>query len=310
MPRRKPLEIVGAAPEGVTEIQGEINPKVVAYIRVSTSDGRQALSPEVQIQVIQEYCRLYSLGAPEIHREEASAKSLRGRPVLLKILEMCRAGQVKDVIVQDTTRLFRDVREALNVFAEMEDEFGVRFHSATGMGMDPSSADGEFMRTLGLALGRRERRLLGERISRVVQATKKVPQEKASLSPAMAEKVRTGKLLTGGAPTGYRWGQGQKGKRNLIRCKKYYPLVQMIAQLHRDGMNLSAIARKLVLDWDDEKNCRRWPRPPTGGDWRQSGIAKIVRRERAGEPDYIPGFNPQPHSLLHQKKLAAKAKAQ
>ena len=303
--RRKPIEIIGAAPEGVTEIRGEINPKVIAYIRVSTNDGRQALSPDAQVEVIRRYCKLQSLGSPEIHREEASAKSIRGRPVLLKILEMCRAGQVKHVIVQDTTRLFRDVREALNVFFELEEKYGVRFHSATQVEPDPTTADGKLMRNVRLIFGQYERQVMGERISRVVQATKKVPPEKASISPAMAEKVRTGKLLIGGAPTGYRWGPGQKGKRNLVRCQRYFPIVQMIAQLHRDGMSIKKITQKLALEWDEEKNCRKWMRPPAGGGWTTQAISKIVKRERAEDPDYEPN-----HWITYKKKLAAQAKAQ
>lgn len=217
------------------------------YIRVSSRDeGRQTLSPEAQRQCIQEYCRLHNLGNTVMFSERESAATIRKRPELMKILEMCRAGQVAYVVVQDLTRLFRDLREALNTFDEMETKYGVKFLSATDMMANEPGADGEFVRGLHLLLGQRERKVLGERTSRALRANKQVPEKLRDYSPAMAYKARNGVLLTGQAPFGYRWGGGRKGRRKLAPCPHNHPILERMVALRGGGLSYKAIALRLL----------------------------------------------------------------
>ncbi len=240
---KRKIQIVGT-------VEGHAPPPAeritVGYVRVSSRQtDRQVLSPDVQKKCIQDYCKLHGLGRPEIVSERESAATIRKRPELLRVLEMCRAGQVAYVVVQDLTRLFRDMREALNVFNELEEGYGVKFLSAVDMMGNQPGADGKFVRGLNLLLGQREREVIGERTSRVLQATRQVPEKWRDVSPAMAVKAATGTLLCGKAPFGYRWGPGRKGKRKLIECSHDRPIVLKVHELRAAGLTYVAIAEEL-----------------------------------------------------------------
>lgn len=256
---RRPLQIVMPADAPAAVVTGGPSPlRTIGYIRVSSKDkARQQLSPQAQAQVIRDYCRLHNLGDPLMIPERESAATIRKRPELIRILEMCRAGQVAFVVVQDLTRLFRDVREALNTFDEMERHHGVRFLSAVDMGANEQTADGNFIRDLKLILGQRERKMIGERSSRVLRTTKIAPMSLAHISPAMAEKATTGKVLCGPAPFGFRWGPGEKGKRKLIFCSHDGPILRRVYQLRAEGVPVTRIAYRLLDENVRTKRGRR-----------------------------------------------------
>ncbi len=195
-----PIDIIGTPPPDVTTIRG-VKPKhplTYGYVRVSTEG--QVLSPKAQVKVIRRYAQLNGMTIDRFAIEQKSAKSLKGRPELQHILALADDGQVGHVIVQDITRLFRSVREALNEFHRLEDK-GVVFHSAAEH-IDATTADGELMRTFKLALGQHERRRLGERTKRVLHATK---QPIPGTGEAHDSKAKRGKLLVGAPPYGFRW---------------------------------------------------------------------------------------------------------
>lgn len=268
------IEIVGAVPEGVMEVRGEVTPRVYGYVRVSSTDeARQTLSPTAQRQVIQEYCRLNGLARPLIVEERGSAATIRKRPELVMLLEKARGGFVSDIVVQDLSRLFRDVREALNTFHDIEQECGVRFHSATRAHHQyaADTADGRFVRGLDVLLGERERAILSERIGRVLRETKQVRPEDAKLNPAMERRHREGKLLCGVAPIGYKWGPGKPGKRKLVRHPHYAEIIPLILKLREEGMGYRPIARHL--------NRVLHLRTHRGKPFHHSAVARIIQRE-------------------------------
>ena len=132
---------------------------------------------------------------------------------------MADAGMVANVVVQDITRLFRSVREALNEFDRLEAK-GVRFHSAVEQ-IDASTPDGELMRTFKLALGQHERRRLGERTARVLRATKQA--KTGTGRPGVESKALRGKLMVGQPPFGFKWVRKTAPPGGIRRssCRSY-----------------------------------------------------------------------------------------
>jgi hypothetical protein len=243
------IEIVGELPPDstLTAEPGAGQPEVCGYVRVSSrEEDRQRLSPETQARVIRDYAKLNGLLPLQMVHERGSAGSLRGRPELLRILEMCRGGQVKHVIVQDSTRLFREVREALNTFFEMEETHGVRFHSATEIGPGIDTPEGRLIRNQRLIYGQYEREVIGERTRRVLRATKTVPESDKNISPAMAYRFEKGLLMNGAEPFGYRYlkrGGGTKPRRTvLVECPINHPILLRIHELAAEGTSPQAIA--------------------------------------------------------------------
>lgn len=278
--RPKPIEIVGELPEGarVTVEPGAHQYRSCGYVRVSSrEESRQTLSPETQRQVIRQYAKLHALEPVQIMEERGSAGTIRRRPVLLQILEMCRGGQVKHVIVQDTTRLFREVREALNVFFEMEESHGVSFHSATEIGPATDTPEGRLMRNQRLIYGQYEREVIGQRTRRVLQATKRVPEADKDLNPAMRDYYDKGKILAGSPPFGYRWRtfKNQHGPNRTILepCPVNHPIAQRILTLKAEGLDSKAITMKLL---GEGVRCRKWKKH--GQVVRYATVREVVKR--------------------------------
>jgi site-specific DNA recombinase len=234
---RKPrVEIIGAASDGAP-VQMH---RVVIYARVSSKqETRQTLSPQAQADLCRNYCRLHGLQDPEVIQERASAKDIAGRPELQRIMAMCRAGQVGHLVVQDLTRLYRDLRGALRLFDEME-ELGVRIHGVVTP-VDSDTADGRFVRDLNVLLGQRERELLAERIKRGL--SQKIVKPAPGQNAAMAYRAQHGLHLTSGAPYGYRWGPGRVGHRKLIVDAKEAAMLADLRARRESGMSWGQIAQ-------------------------------------------------------------------
>ena len=255
------IDIIGTHPNLTRSGQSKTQePLTVAYVRVSTE--KQELSTKAQVKVIRDYAHWNRLTIYRFYAEKKSAKSLRGRPELQRILDMADAGMVANVVVQDITRLFRSVREALIDFDRLEAK-GVRFHSAVEP-LDASIPDGELMRTFKLALGQHERRRLGERTARVLRATKLA---KAGTGlPGVESKARRGKLLVGRAPYGFKWN---RQKKTLVEHPWEFPILKEILQRHRQGQSVRGI-----LDWLNEA---RIPTKRKAWRWERMQVWRIVQ---------------------------------
>lgn len=266
----KPIEIVGVA-------DGEAHP-VLGYCRVSTTDeGKQTVSPEAQAQIITDYARRMEFPAVEIIKERGSAASLKHRPELQRILAMCRAGQVQHVIVQDLSRLYREMREALNLFHEMEG-LGVTFHSAVeGSTVDPRTRSGRLLRGLKLLLAEDQRLEIGERTSRALRNGKTVKPEPGQ-NPAMRLKASQGQVLCGTPPYGYHWNQAEKGKRRLIPCLPEQRALARMLELRAQGLPYRQIALRLL-----QEGVRRRSGGTFNGQEVQRLLAHPLRMEEHGQ---------------------------
>ena len=233
----------------------------VGYCRVSTAIQKASgLSLDAQASIILDFAMRNGLEPVNIEYEAdaASAASLQGRPVLLDIIRRAKAGEVNNIIVQDWTRLFRNLVDAWQTFESLESA-GVVFHNAVRP-LDTTTADGEFSRDLELILGKRERLLVGERTSRALQEKK-----------AQAE----GRQINGKAPYGFRWSptatKRADGRYNcvLIREPSESTIYKRIEALYASGAGATAIAAAL-------NESQTWSR--CGKAWNITQIRRMMLR--------------------------------
>ena len=117
------------------KIQPEPAKKVVGYIRVSTQEqAEDGESLERQAARIKAYCEDKGLEQPEIISDEGVSGSKKNRPGFQQIVAMCKAGQLGKLIIYDSSRLNRDVRNAYEFF-ELVERAGVEVHDIQSGGV-------------------------------------------------------------------------------------------------------------------------------------------------------------------------------
>lgn len=117
------------------KIQPEPAKKVVGYIRVSSQEqAEDGESLERQAARIKTYCDAKGYELPEIISDEGISGSKKNRPGLKKIVAMCRAGELGKLIIYDSSRLNRDVRNTYDFF-EMAEKAGVEVHDLQSGGV-------------------------------------------------------------------------------------------------------------------------------------------------------------------------------
>src|SRR5215471_8610311 len=137
--------------------------KAIAYIRVST--GHQEISPEVQRERIEAYCKMAGLDLVEVIVERGvSAKvNLAKRPAGPKIAALL-AGGVCHVVALKLDRLFRHAADALATTEEWN-QAGISLHLVDmhGMALDTGSSMGKMFLTMLAAFAEFERNAIVER---------------------------------------------------------------------------------------------------------------------------------------------------
>jgi len=164
----------------------------VGYIRVSTEEqSREGVSLDMQASKIRAYATLNDLNLVDIIEDAGiSAKTIKGRSGIQRVLELVRTKQVDAVIVYKLDRLARNVIECLEM-ANLMDRGGVALHSITEK-LDTQSALGRFFFTLTASLAEMERGIISERTS-----------------AALAQKRSRGEKTGGDVPYGYRSVDGK-----------------------------------------------------------------------------------------------------
>ncbi|WP_218711566.1 recombinase family protein [Arthrobacter sp. BF1] len=152
--------------------------RVIGYVRVSTS--KQDIGPEVQIADLTAEAarRGWEL---DIRREDAaSAKSLKGRPVLAAALADLKAGSADVLAVSKLDRLSRSVADFARI---LEDADHQRWHViCLDLGVDTTTITGRAMAQVTATFAEMERRRIGER-TRAAMAT---------LPPETRDRMRNG----------------------------------------------------------------------------------------------------------------------
>lgn len=101
--------------------------KAAIYARYS-SDNQREESIEDQVRVCKDHATKQNLEVVDqyIFADQAQSGTLENRPALNALREICKAGEVQAVIVDDSSRLSRDTRHFLDLMSEF-DAYGVAF---------------------------------------------------------------------------------------------------------------------------------------------------------------------------------------
>lgn len=218
------------------------------YIRVSHRDQvREGLSLDAQRDQIKSYAQLKGIHLTEIIDDPGiSAKNLK-RPGMRKLLQMASNRQVHAVITCKLDRMFRSVRDAVNV---MEDfgRWDIQFHSIQDS-IDTGTAMGRFIYNLFASIAQLERETTSERIRTVFDG-----------------KRAQGKKVAGHTPLGF--DTDQDGF--LIQNAREADTLSRIMQMHSEGWTLKDIAQSLNFEGYRTK---------LGKHWNEVQVHRYVNRE-------------------------------
>lgn len=141
---------------------------IALYARVSTRNKDQ--NPETQLQPMREWVsRMNEQGVGRLpegvieYVDEASASDFRGRREWRRMLEDCRVGKVKMVMVWKLDRAFRSSQHGHNTLADLE-KWGVGFRCHT-QEIDTKSSMGRFIFSVFAAFAELEREMIKERVN-------------------------------------------------------------------------------------------------------------------------------------------------
>ncbi|MGN0094472.1 MAG: recombinase family protein [Corynebacterium sp.] len=143
--------------------------RAAIYARISL-DLKEGAGVERQIADCRKLAELHGWDiAREYVDNDTSAWSGVERPAYRDLLADIRAGRVDQVVVWHTDRLARRTRDTLD-YLEVCKVAGVQTFAVQGNGIDPTSADGEFLATILAAIAQQESTHKGERVRAAQEA--------------------------------------------------------------------------------------------------------------------------------------------
>lgn len=188
--------------------------RIDGYIRVSRVGGREGdsfISPDVQRQQIERWAQLRGVTIAEWFTDLDVTGGKLTRPGLDAALARIRSGASQGIAVARLDRFSRaGVADALKVIEEITTNGGEI--AAVDLGIDPTTAFGEFATTLMLGLARMQRRQISD-----------------GWSESRRYAVKRGVHVSSQAPTGYRKVKDAKGKSLPLEVVPEYrePIRQM-----------------------------------------------------------------------------------
>ena len=220
--------------------------RTAIYIRVSTDEqATNGLSMENQVAKCRGYCELYELSPYEVITDAGkSGKDLK-RPGIQRVLELCEAGEVEDVVVYDLSRLTRSTKDLLHLVEDVFNGNGVSFHSIRE-NLDTRTPAGKLVLT-------------------ILGAVNQMAREEISVKTkdALQHKIEQGGKV-GRAPFGCRYVDGE-----LVEELEEMRIVRRVVRNYKyEGVGLSEIARRLN---------KRKVESQTGKPWTPQMVQGIVR---------------------------------
>jgi len=218
--------------------------RVIGYTRVSTDDqAENGISLEEQQHRIRAYADAHGLRVVRIESDNGiSGKAVANRPALQRALETLGSGEAGGLVICELDRLSRTTSDILQLVARADRE-GWELHSLSEH-LDTSTPHGRFFVTMIAGLAQMEREQTAER-TRL----------------AMAELRRRGKRVSGRAPFGYRFENG-----NVVPLEKEQRILTYILELRAEGLGARRIARALREVGLNNPRTRRWWTHGTVGD--------------------------------------------
>lgn len=197
--------------------------RVIGYVRVSTD--KQDLGPEAQVAALQAEAARQGWTLDLRREDAASAKSLRGRPVLAQALADLKAGRADALAASKLDRISRSVAD----FATVLDTAARQRWAVIclDLGIDTSSITGAAMAQVTCAFAEMERKKIGERTR----------EGMAKMSPEARERMRQ----SPGRPV--RLDPGTAARIHALRA---------------DGLTLQAICDALTAEGVPTATGGRW----------------------------------------------------
>jgi DNA invertase Pin-like site-specific DNA recombinase len=197
----------------------------VAYIRVSTDVDKQALGAEAQRQAIEAWSAKNGVRIVSWVTEEVSGGAkLDERTGLLEALATVEAERAGHLVVQRLDRFSRDPFTAMLAEHELQ-RSGAKLSIALGCD-DSNDPAAELMRSVLLAVGRFERRMIGARIK-----------------AALAVKKRRGECV---GECSFGFTRGETGR--LVANDSEQRVTELVRGMVAEGLSQRAIARRLASD--------------------------------------------------------------
>jgi len=220
---------------------------VVGYTRVSTDDqAENGISLAEQEHRIRAYGDAHGLQVVRIESDNGiSGKAVANRPALQRALGALRNGEAVGLVVCKLDRLSRTTSDILQQVARTDRE-GWVLHSLSEH-LDTSTPHGRFFVTMIAGLAQMEREQAAER-TRL----------------AMAELRRRGRRISGIAPFGYRFEDG-----DVVPVEAEQELLARILELRAEGLGARRIAAAL--------NDAGLKNPRTGRFWSHGTVGDLLR---------------------------------
>lgn len=137
-------------------------PYVAAYMRISTTNGRQSTSS--QRHALKNYVKAHKLTRRTKWYEDKASGRSSNREALNAILEDCEAGRCDTLILWKLDRLSRSCRQTLNLLADLADQ-GVKVVIVSqGLELDNSIMGRAMVQLMGL-VAELESNFISERVS-------------------------------------------------------------------------------------------------------------------------------------------------
>ncbi len=228
-------------------------PRMILYARISTDKSKQEDSLEKQIERMTAACKVYNLLPVVSIEEEASAKSIEGRPKFQLALEMLRNGEADGLMVTDLSRLTRDVGDVNRLFKTVFNKH--RLHSVQEM-LDTSTP-------------------LGRCMGHVITAFNQMFRENVSIKTkqALAKKKEAGEKIGSRPPYGWKFGRDKA----LIVCEAEQRCLARMMQLHQAGKTPQEISNTLRDEGYKTAGQRNGTNPTAM--WTGTTVKRIVERE-------------------------------
>jgi site-specific DNA recombinase len=142
---------------------GQSKSLAAVYIRVSTEDqARQGISLKAQEETLKNYAAALGYEIVEIYRDEGkSAKDIKGRPAMTKMLSDAQAGRFRAIFTYKLDRFSRSLKDLIDTMEKLK-RWNVDFVSMHDK-IETTSASGKLMFHIISAFAEFERNVTGER---------------------------------------------------------------------------------------------------------------------------------------------------
>ena len=137
--------------------------KAGLYVRVSTMNQVDHDSLSTQESRLKAYCQANGFAVHEVYMDKGISAKDTKRPALEELMEDCKKGRIKAVLVTAVDRITRSLRDLISLMDFFEQN-NIRFVSIT-QNIDNSSPYGRFMRHLLGIVAQLEREVVAERVS-------------------------------------------------------------------------------------------------------------------------------------------------